>query len=311
VNKRIGLIGWGSQAQAWAHNLADSNYQVTAYLRRSSAAWKQAPIHPGIRFEPLDSPELQSEKTIALLIPDDQHAKALAELAPQLSSETMVILAHGFSFEAHPIKFLYPSLCFALLAPKAIASELRERYKAKSPLAAAWALDRSVESTHREQLLSVAEDLGITYLVASSFAEEAKADLFSEQTLLCSLLPYGAKASYDRLVKGGVNPELAFLECWMELKLIADAMVKMGPVEFFQLISPNALIGAHKALPKLLNRDFYEGLEELYRDIESGQFYSECQKVSVDEQRLQVLDEWKNSSLFETYTRLKHLLQKD
>jgi len=99
---------------------------------------------------------------------------------------------------------------------------------------------------HEQQLRKIASLVGFTALYASSFEEECMADLFSEQSLLCSLLPYGALKSYQILRQNGVSKEVAFMECFLELKSISQAFVTMGPVEFFKLISPNALIGSQK-----------------------------------------------------------------
>ena len=44
----------------------------------------------------------------------------------------------------------------------------------------------------------------------ASIEEEAKADLFSEQSLLCSVLPYAGLSCYNKLREKGVSKEMAY-----------------------------------------------------------------------------------------------------
>lgn len=304
MTQRFAILGWGSQARAWAHNLRDSGWDLAIYLR------EQSPSFPLVQAAGLQAylntdDRLHQERQLALLVPDGQHELALEQLAPRLDQGTLIILAHGYSFEAFALAEKFPQLRFGLLAPKAIASELRQRYQEKKSLAAVYA---ALTEPEEKQLQELAQALGITYLVSSSFAEETKADLFSEQSLLCSLLPYGAKKSFDLLVEKGISPEVAYLECWMELKLIADAMIAFGPEGFFKLISPNALVGAQKAKQLLLDDQFDSKLEQLFDDIEAGRFYEQTKTTDEKAIRQQVLKELKTSLLQQTHHRLhEHL----
>lgn len=309
MTKSLAIIGWGSQAQAWAKNLIGEHWQVRCYLREESLSFS-AVRDQGISALPLNDSQLSQERFIALLFPDDQHLNFLQNYLPTLNSEAQIIWAHGHSFTQGKLREAYPERKFSLLAPKAIASELRARKEKGLPLGGVWDCT-STSPDDLVELQQLGRDLGLTTLLRSSFEEETLADLFSEQALLCSLLPYGAKRSFEILVEKGIQPELAFMECWMELKLIADTMVKMGPEHFFNLISPNALIGGQRASEQLLGADFEKKLQNIFEDIKSGEFDRHCQTVSVDEIRTQVLDEWKGSSLSATYKKLKFLVNED
>jgi ketol-acid reductoisomerase len=305
VTKTLTILGFGSQAQAWCANLKAEGWDLQVILRPESPSWSLA---QELKLKVLDthSPDLASVTQLALLAPDHLHLEILKDLAPQLSEKTLMILAHGYSHHAFNLPSLFPQLRFGLLAPKAIASELSARKIKKQSLAAVWFSNNDLEV--ESLLFEIMKDLGITYQVKASFEEETKADLFSEQTILCSLLPYGSKLAFDHLVKKGINPELAFIECWMELKLIADAMVERGPEAFFKLISPNALIGSSQAREILLGNDYQAKLDGIYENIESEEFYQQCQSISVDEHRRVVLDEWKQSQLQKTFEQLKELV---
>src|SRR4029079_19124992 len=59
-------------------------------------------------------------------------------------------------------------------------------------------------------------------LIVSNFAEEGEGDLFHEQAVVWGAVPELLIAGFETLVAGGVTPELAYLECVGELKLLAD-----------------------------------------------------------------------------------------
>jgi ketol-acid reductoisomerase len=146
--------------------------------------------------------------------------------------------------------------------------------------------------------------VGFTALFQSHFDEECLADLFSEQSLLCSLIPYGSLKSYNLLRKNGVSSEVAFMECFLELKSITHAFVTLGPQAFFNLISPNALIGSQKGRELLLGESFDKGLLQILVDIKNKQFYKEVE-IDADLLRQKVLAEWDKEELSQTFIKLK------
>ena len=81
-------------------------------------------------------------------------------------------------------------------------------------------------------------------LIASSFAEEAEADLFNEQAVVWGGVPELLIAGFETLVAGGVSPEVAYLECVGELKLIAELIEERGIAGMREAISNTAELGA-------------------------------------------------------------------
>jgi len=237
------FIGLGSQTKAWIANLKDSQVNAQVYFRSDSPSIKLA--------QELNYPisnQLKDHKIIFLLIPDAEHLKFLRENQNSIAQDTLIIFAHGASVMEHNLPEIFPQWNFALLAIKAIASEIRFQYLNKGKLGAVSSFE-FIKDNKKEEISKlineIAEKVGVTAgPYAATFEQEAKADLFSEQSLLCGLLPYAAEQSYSLLRQHGIPKELAFMECWLEVKLIADAMVKMGPEDFFNLISPHALMGS-------------------------------------------------------------------
>lgn len=303
----IVIIGYGSQAKAWAHNFRDSKREVYIALRENSASFEVA-RKKGFNTIALSELSKFNGATFILLTPDHTHDQTLSEIYPQLEEGTNLIYAHGYSYTAFNFKEKYPKFNHLLLAPKAIASELRFQFENGGKLGAVYSVEDIEESSKSqaiELIQRISADIGITAgPYSSTFLEETNADLFSEQSLLCSLLPYGALHAYNKLREKGVQREIAYLECWLEVKLIADAMVKMGPQEFFKLISPNALLGGEKAQKLLFDEQYHKKMDTLLNDIWNQDFFTECKGLDFNTLRSSVLDRWEKEELSKTHQEL-------
>ena len=291
---QVVIIGYGSQAKAWAANLKDSGVEVLILLRSGSSTHKLA-SDDGFKTLTFDSELGKLTGPYIFLTPDDTHHLIAEKLNKKTNLENKrFVFAHGYSYLRYEFEKLYPKVHHLLLAPKAIASELRERYLVQEMLVGVLSDPKGKSSNLLSEL---AKNIGLNKLINASFKDEAWADLFSEQSILCSLLPYGAKMSFDYLIEKGIHPEVAFTECWMEVKLIADAMLKFGPEGFSKLISPNALIGGEKARELIFDNEYQKKLDSLWQDISTGKFDQEIDQTSVAKLREEVLREWKQSKL--------------
>lgn len=295
------LVGFGSQGQAWANNLRDSGYSIEVFLRKGSTSTSKVLSQ---NFSII--PNLDAAKVILLLIPDQEHINFFHQYGKSIPNQATVIYAHGASLCEHSWNEIYPHLNHILLAPKAIASELRSQYLNEGKLGAVYSLEHTKEESHKTEILSLAKDLGITAgPFEVSFVQETHADLLSEQSLLCGLIPYAAKKCFDFLVSKGIPKELAYMEAWHEVKLIGNAMDKLGPENFFNLISPHAFTGALKAKDKFINDSFDGHLSSLFEDIQSGKFFDESNHENSDTQKREEILLWKESDLQKTYENLK------
>ena len=298
------FIGLGSQTRAWIANLRDSGIDATIYLRPESYSHSKV-SELGFSL----STELQNHKLIFLLIPDAQHLNFLQDHQDKIAPGTLIILAHGASVMEHNLPELFPQWNFSLLAIKAIASEIRFQYENKGKLGAVYSIESISEKERgfvEKTILEIARLVGVTAgPYSATFEQEAKADLFSEQSLLCGLLPYAAEQAYNSLREHGIPQELAFMECWLEVKLIADAMVKMGPVEFFNLISPHALVGSELAREKIFDKGQQEVIEKLRQDIWNGQFFKHVNDLDVTTLRSKIIGHWEQGELQSTFETLR------
>lgn len=308
VSSPLIIIGLGSQATAWAQNLRDSGRKIIIALRKSSSSSSLSRAKKlGFDTIELCSDELKTYKHFFILIPDTHHEDFFKSNLQFITEGSFCYYAHGYSYINGDFKKRYSQVKHLLLAPKAIASEVRHRYQMDGNLGAAYSVEDFPEPEKAASLLwlkGLGKDLGLTSLFQSTFKEETYADLFSEQTLLCSLLPYGALHSFNHLVKKGISEEIAYMECWLEVKLIADAMVKLGPKEFFELISPNALIGGEKAQKLIFDDNYMKTLEKLSSEIWNREFFTTCEEIDSTKLRTDVVNRWSKEKLTQTFERI-------
>ncbi|MGZ3786967.1 MAG: hypothetical protein ACXVLQ_00505 [Bacteriovorax sp.] len=296
----IVIVGFGSQSRAWALNLRDSKESFKIALQPKSSSIKKA---ESLGFEciSLEQEVLKNYSLFLLLIPDDKHKSFFEKNARFFKEGTHFVYAHGFSLSKERLHEKYPQFSHSLLAPKAIASDVRFQYESKGKIGAAYFAHNQKDEA---LLKDLAAKLGFTALYKSHYDEECIADLFSEQSILCSLIPYASLKSYNLLRKNGISKEVAFMECFLELKSITHAFVTLGPEAFFKLISPNALIGSQKGRNKLLGEAFDHELEQILIDIKNKEFYKEVE-IDADLLRQKVLKEWEQEELSQTFVQLK------
>jgi ketol-acid reductoisomerase len=301
---RLTILGFGNQAKSWAQNLKDSGVRVRVALRPTSPSRERC-ARLGFEVVTIGTPEFFEDAVFALLTPDDTHHLILESVGKDFKSGSLMLYAHGYSCTTYKFQDLYPDLKHILFAPKAIGTALREEYLRQGKLGAVYSLEHialNKKKDMEEFIQDFAKNLGISMgPFPTSFEREMKADLFSEQGLLCSLLPYVAQEMFQTLVDDGVEKELAYFECWHEMKLIAGAMVDAGPEAFFKLISPNALIGSEKGLEKLLTPDFKKNLRGLYEEIKSGDIHKEFEVADANKLRDKITSRWKETELQKTF----------
>jgi ketol-acid reductoisomerase len=125
-----------------------------------------------------------------------------------------------------------------------------------------------------DRALAYAKGIGCTRAgcIETSFAEETVTDLYCEQTVLCGGMPELIKHSFNTLVSNGYQPELAYISCLKEVKLIADLLFAEGIDGMRQAISSTARYGSYVAGPMLVNSQTDNSLEKILHRIESGEF---------------------------------------
>ena len=180
-----------------------------------------------------------------MLAPDEIHAALYREIEPQLREGAALGFSHGLSVR---FGFVEPraDLDVFMVAPKGPGTALRSLYQQGKGMIGLWAVEQDATGNARGIALAYGRAIGCgrAGLIASSFAEEAEADLFNEQAVVWGGVPELLIAGFETLVAGGVSPEVAYLECVGELHLIAELIEARGIAGMREVISNTAELGA-------------------------------------------------------------------
>jgi ketol-acid reductoisomerase len=304
-SENTAILGFGNQAKAWALNLKDSGHKLKTFHLRKGTSFEKA---KALGFDAFLISEIEDQEILINLLPDQIHPEALAKIPNKI--QRTIIYAHGYSVDYLKLNQQYNQHSHLLLAPKTIASELRFAYETKKSVSAVYSLEFSKNPVEDEAMLfELAQAIGIDVgPFKTSFKNETKADLFSEQALLCGLYPFVINSCYNLLRKNGIEKEVSFLECYHESFLIMKAFVENGPEKFFEMISPNALIGAEKAR-ELFTPALTPIFEKLMEDLNNHSFANDINQTSTTELRKKVLHYFKDQELTNTKKELNQLYE--
>ena len=269
--KRIVVAGYGNQGRPQALSLRESGFDVRVAARPKGEGWTRA--HED-GFEVGSTAELAREADILiLLLPDEVHGDVFRDdIAPNLPRGAAICFAHGFSVAFGEVETSDHDLI--LVAPKGQGTRLRDLYRAGSGLPCLLAVERDVSGRAQGLALAIAWGLGCLRVGAfeTSFREEAISDLFGEQAVLCGGVPALIKCAFDILVEKGFSPEVAYFECFYELKIIVDLFEKHGFSGMRDMISGTAAYGSMKYGEVTVSDETRRILEGLFERIESGEF---------------------------------------
>ncbi|MEO7654554.1 MAG: ketol-acid reductoisomerase [Sphingomicrobium sp.] len=271
TGKRVAIIGFGNQGRAQALNLLDSGIDVVVGLRGGSGSTREAEAK-GLTTALLED-AVASADVIMLLAPDEIHGALYAEIEPHLRQGAALGFSHGLS-----IRFGFvtprPDLDLFLLAPKGPGTALRQLYTEGKGMIALWAVEHDATGTAKALALAYGRAIGCARagLIASSFAEEAEADLFNEQMVVWGGVPALLQAGFETLVAGGISPEVAFLECVGELSLLAALIEERGIAGMREAISNTAELGAVLGGPKVADQALKARMATVLNEVRAGKF---------------------------------------
>jgi ketol-acid reductoisomerase len=271
ADKRVAIIGFGNQGRAQALNLHDSGIDVVVGLRGGSGTMIAA------EAEGLETALLEDAVGLAdvvmMLAPDEIHAALYREIEPQLREGAALGFSHGLSIR---FDFIEPraDLDVFLVAPKGPGTALRSLYQQGKGMIGLWAVAQDATGKARDIALAYGKAIGCgrAGLRESSFAEEAEADLFNEQAVVWGAVPEILIAGFDTLVAGGVSPEVAYLECVGELKLIAELIEARGIAGMREAISNTAELGATVGGRRIVDDGVRQRMRDVLAEVRAGRF---------------------------------------
>ncbi len=239
--KRIAVIGYGSQGFAQSNNLRESGCNVTVGLRPDSPSFAKAEA-AGLHVQPVATAAAEAD-IVMMLVPD--------ELAPDV-----------------------------YVAPKGPGHLVRREYQRGAGVPCLLAVHQDPTGATKEVGLAYASAIGggRAGIIETNFREETETDLFGEQAVLCGGLTALIKAGFETLVEAGYAPEMAYFECLHEMKLIVDLMYEGGISEMRYSVSNTAQYGDMTRGPMVINDETKRRMKGLLSEVQSGAFANEWMK---------------------------------
>ncbi len=270
--KKVAILGYGSQGHAHALNLKDSGVEVRIGLPAGS---KSKPRAEKVGLEVMTTADAAKwADVIMVLAPDQTQGKIYADsIAPNMTAGKTLMFAHGFNIRYGTIQ-PPANIDVSMVAPKAPGHRVREVFVEGGGTPALVAVHQDASGQAMALALSYAKGIGCTRagVLETTFKEETETDLFGEQAVLCGGVSALVKAGFETLTNAGYQPELAYFECMHELKLIVDLMYRGGLAYMRYSISDTAEYGDYIAGPRIVTDETRAAMKKLLSEIQDGTF---------------------------------------
>ena len=271
-DKKVAIVGYGSQGHAHSLNLKDSGVEVIVALRKGGASWDKAK-NAGLQVKEVPD-AVKAADIVMILLPDEHHAQVYRDqIEPNIKQGGSLAFAHGFNIHYGQIQ-PRADLDVWMVAPKAPGHTVRSTYAQGGGTPMLIALQQNPSGRARDVELSYAAAIGDgrAGIIETTFKEETETDLFGEQTVLCGGCVELVKNGFEVLVEAGYAPEMAYFECLHELKLIVDLMYEGGIGTMNYSISNNAEYGEYLTGPKIITPEVKNAMRAALARIQSGEY---------------------------------------
>jgi ketol-acid reductoisomerase len=274
-DKKVAVIGYGSQGFAHANNLKESGIDVIVGLRKGSRSWEKA-AGAGLKVvEVADA--AKTADVLMILVPDElQGGMYRKDIEPHIKKGAYLAFAHGFNIHFGQIAPREDVNVF-MTAPKSPGHLVRSQYAKGEGVPGLIAVHQDPSGNTKDVALAYASAIGCgrAGVIETTFREETETDLFGEQAVLCGGATALIMAGYETLVEAGYSPEMAYFECLHELKLIVDLIYEGGISNMRYSISNTAQYGDLTRGPRVVTEETKAEMKKILHEIQSGQFAKE------------------------------------
>ena len=273
--KKIAVLGYGSQGHAHALNLKDSGLDVCIGIREESDSWKSAE-EAGLKVMTVSEASKYSN-VIMILLPDQTQKKVYDnEIAPFLEEGDTLAFGHGFNIH---YKSIVPpeNVNVMMIAPKGPGHLVRRTYEQGNGVPCLVAIHQDPSENTLELALAWAKGIGGTRagVIETNFKDETETDLFGEQSVLCGGSAELIKTGFEVLVEAGYPPELAYFECMHEMKLIVDLYYEGGLSRMNYSVSDTAEYGGMTRGSRLITEETKNEMRKVLTEVQDGTFAKE------------------------------------
>ncbi|MFA9563752.1 MAG: ketol-acid reductoisomerase [Acidimicrobiales bacterium] len=275
ADRKVAILGYGSQGHAHALNLKESGIDVRVGLREGSSS-RQKAADAGLAVASLADAAAEAD-VIMVLAPDTEQRRIYEEsIAPNLNDGDALFFAHGFNIRFEQI--VPPAgIDVAMVAPKGPGHLVRRTYTEGGGVPCLIAVHQDATGGAKGLALAYADAIGGARagVLETTFEEETETDLFGEQVVLCGGVTSLVQAGFETLTEAGYSPESAYFECLHELKLIVDLMYEQGIGGMRYSISDTAEYGDLTRGPRVINDSVKAEMRKILGEIQSGEFAKE------------------------------------
>ena len=272
-NKKVAIIGYGSQGHAHALNLKDSGVSdIVVGLREGSGSKKKAESE-GLKVLTV-SEASSSADVVMILVPDELQADLYVnEIEKNIKEGSALLFAHGLAIHFQLIE-PRKDIDIFMIAPKGPGHTVRSQYVAGGGVPCLIAIHQDFTGNAIEVGLSYASAIGggRSGIIQTTFKEECETDLFGEQAVLCGGLTALIQNGFETLVEAGYAPEMAYFECLHEVKLIVDLIYEGGIANMRYSISNTAEYGDLTRGPRVINNNTKREMKKILNEIQTGKF---------------------------------------
>ncbi|MGR3389304.1 ketol-acid reductoisomerase, partial [Sagittula sp.] len=228
-DKKVAILGYGSQGHAHALNLRDSGAKnVAIALREGSPSAKKCEAE-GLQVMGISEAAAWCD-VIMFTMPDELQAETYKKYVhDHLKEGSAIAFAHGLNVHFGLIE-PKAGVDVIMMAPKGPGHTVRGEYTKGGGVPCLVAVHNDATGKALEIGLSYCSAIGggRSGIIETNFRQECETDLFGEQAVLCGGLVELIRMGFETLVEAGYEPEMAYFECLHEVKLIVDLIYEGG-----------------------------------------------------------------------------------
>jgi ketol-acid reductoisomerase len=272
-DKKVAILGYGSQGHAHALNLRDSGAKnIVVALREGSASAKKCEAE-GLTVMGIAEAAAWCD-VIMFTMPDELQAETYKKYVhDNLREGSAIAFAHGLNVHFGLIE-PKPGIDVIMMAPKGPGHTVRGEYTKGGGVPCLFAVHNDATGKAQEIALSYCSAIGggRSGIIETNFRQECETDLFGEQAVLCGGLVELIRMGFETLVEAGYEPEMAYFECLHEVKLIVDLIYEGGIANMNYSISNTAEYGEYVSGPRVVNSEAKANMKKVLEDIQNGTF---------------------------------------
>ena len=273
-DKKVAILGYGSQGHAHALNLRDSGAKNLVVALREGSPSQAKAEGEGLKVMGIAEAAAWCD-VIMFTMPDELQAETYKKYVhDNIKPGSAIAFAHGLNVHFGLIE-PKEGVDVIMMAPKGPGHTVRGEYTKGGGVPCLIAVDTDASGKAQEIGLSYCSAIGggRSGIIETNFRQECETDLFGEQAVLCGGIVELIRMGFETLVEAGYEPEMAYFECLHETKLIVDLIYEGGIANMDYSISNTAEYGQYVSGPRILPYEATKkAMKDVLTDIQTGKF---------------------------------------